>query len=190
MNNFFPVIWKPLIEEKGMRAYNDVNVNAINLHLMTNTSENDVRSIVRFRDREVKKILDSGGFTLRFSSKPRLVEYRFDWCSNFKTFPVSIPTSREKVWTIQKRGYRMAVSCNGKKVLNKIVSSEVCDDPEYSSTWNISYWGRKVDQLIFPMQGEATLFYYIGTVQLMFMLREDRFFPPCHVPTYAVLSSR
>ena len=164
-HELFADIWKPVNEEKK-EDYSYIYANATNIHLLTNSSGDNWKSIVRFKDPEMNR--HSGGFTLRFKS--RLVEYRFAWCSNYKTFSVSLPTSREKVWTIQKRGYRMDVFCNGKKVLNETVSSEVCDNPNQNSTWNSLYWERRVDKFYFPNNDKATLFYYLGTVPLMFML--------------------
>ena len=90
----------------------DVYLESINLHLKTNsTLKSGHRSVIKFKDSKYDR--DSGGLNLRFH-KNGSVQYQLTYCSNYTTFPVSLPTRREKFWTIQKRGHRIVVFCNGK----------------------------------------------------------------------------
>ena len=82
----------------------------------------------------------------------------------FVPFSTSPPSPQEKVWVIKKRGIQIAVSCNGKIVLDNELSSTICDDPEYSDSWNTN-WSQNVGKVRFPtLHDTATDFYHIGTL--------------------------
>ena len=156
-------MWIPVREEET-KDYVYVYLDTINLHLKTYSKlgSGDV-TVIKFEDPEMNRY--SGGIQIKFSGGG--LEYQLTFCSNLTAFPVSVPTTRDKVWTIQKRGYRIVVFCNGKVVLNITVSSDTCDDPEYSEIWESLYWKRQVDKFYFvPKKSKASLFYYIGTVPI------------------------
>jgi hypothetical protein len=164
-NNLLTGIWNRVSKGSNVHA----NLDASNLHIMTdNWKSSVIKSSIIFKDPEMDR--PSGGFGLKFLPQND-VRYQLLYCSNYTRFPVSIPTSTEKVWTIQKRGLNIVVFCNGKTVLNVTASSSVCDNPGYSTTWRSLYWGRKVQKFIFPAYtNTASKYYHIGMIILVMFL--------------------
>ena len=104
---------------------------------------------------------EAGGIFIRFTSP---MKYLLPFCQeNWTTFPFSVPSERNKLWVIVKRGYRTVILCNyNQLVLDITASSETCDDPEYATTW-ATYWGREVTNIKFPSEwNSATDLYYVG----------------------------
>ena len=93
-------------------------------------------------------------------------EYKVNHCmKNFLAFPTTVPAEWHKIWTIVKRGLRIVVYCNGKKVLDATLSSSICDNPVQADTWR-EQWGQKATKVYFsPGEDEsknrAIDFYYI-----------------------------
>ena len=77
---------------------------------------------------------------------------------DYYPFPTNanLPGTQKKEWIIEKRGYNTKVYCNGKLVLDLTVSSDICDN----SNW--TYWGRTVALLKFFSTDTATDSFYIG----------------------------
>ena len=101
---------------------------------------------IYYYDKEGK---DAGGIEIWFTS-PR-VEYKLEYCQDYYTpFPHTLPTTVNKVWTIEKRRYRTRVFCNGLMVLDITLSDTTCD----WSDWE-TYWGRKVSEIEFDREEDT-----------------------------------
>ena len=78
----------------------------------------------------------------------------------------SIPTEQHKVWTFEKRGRRIKVYCNGKKVIEVTASPELCDDPEILNSW-ATYYDRDVHVIKFLVPHDsASDSFFIGNFRL------------------------
>ncbi len=90
------------------------------------------------------------GFVVRFTDPP---QYYIHFCMNWTDVPVSLPAEQEKVWKISKTlEPRIVVTCNGKEVLNLLMSDTTCN-------WSPIYWHLfylvDVARMRFPTRGEA-----------------------------------
>ena len=124
------------------------------LHLITNSTKgNNDEILIRYFDKEGSP---AGGISIWYSNTTAgywLLECRYRRTS----FPINLPAERDKVLTIEKHGYKNALSCNGEKVLAITVSSETCNDK-----WWDSYWGQKVSKIQFDELDSASDSYMIG----------------------------
>jgi len=104
----------------------------------------------------------AGGLFIEFAAEGMMYrQYRCDMYSAYRPFPANanVPGTQKQEWMIEKRGYNTKVYCNGKLVLDLIVSSDTC--PDYSS-WE-KYWSRTADKFEFFSTDTATTSFYIGT---------------------------
>jgi hypothetical protein len=141
-------MWKPV--ERGVKI--PVELETSYLHVKTNSEVGSGgRTRIQYYDKEGR---EAGGIRIRFSS-PR-VKYNLLHCKwNYNPFPRTVPTTVNKVWTIEKRGYRTRMFCNGVLVLDT-VSDTTCD----YSNWEY-YWGREVGGIRF-YKDSASDMYMIG----------------------------
>ena len=78
---------------------------------------------------------DVGALIIYFSSP---IKYWIDWCStSWPTFQETLPTETDKTWRISytPAENRLLVHCNGKEVLNKVVSASVCGRGDWRPIW-------------------------------------------------------
>jgi hypothetical protein len=85
-------------------------------------------------------------------------KYRLENCHTSLHPLKSVPAEKDKVWTIEKHGYKNTVYCNGNKVVEVTASPDTC---EYDSDWE-DVWGRKVSRIEFSWWKSASIFYMIG----------------------------
>ena len=113
------------------------------LHLHTEENEDSSkRPEILYQDEDSEA---AGGIGFQFRYPMR---YTLMFCMrDYIPFPISTEKGVQK-WVIEKRGQSTVVYCNGKEVLNTMVSSETCDDPEYSNSW-ATYWGQTVSSISF-----------------------------------------
>ena len=108
---------------------------------------------VEFYSSEVQA---AGGIRIRFKDT---LEYYLGWCSNsYKVFPITPPTTRDKVWKItldKTAGIRKIIHCNEVEVLNVLLSDDECDD----SSWS-SYWSGTVNEILFNKRLDSASDYY------------------------------
>ena len=136
-----------------------VNLETSYLHLITNsaTGSDDKTLIVYYSDEEGEEV---GGIGIWFTSPMR---YGLMFCQDeWTTFPLRVPTEQDKLWRIEKRGYRTLILCNNQLVLDMTASSETCNNSYWTDTW-ATYWGREVTNIKFPSEwNSATALYYVG----------------------------
>jgi hypothetical protein len=142
-------MWKPV--EHGVKI--PVELDTSYLHVKTNSEVGSRdETLIRYYKKEGRK---AGGIAILFSS-PR-VEYRLEDCQHerldYTPLPLTLPTTVNKVWTIEKRGYRTRLFCNGVLVLDITPSDTTC----YFSSWKTK-WGREVGGIEFS----AADMYMIG----------------------------
>ncbi|XP_063695430.1 uncharacterized protein LOC134826857 [Bolinopsis microptera] len=149
--------WNPVIRETFLSA----NLETLYLHMKTNSSSsvgNRKNIKIWFYDTD---LYQAGSFYIWFVSTYS-VKYLLGECMRYYTsFPVSLPADQQRTWMISKRGKTTKVYCNGKIVLEVAASSEICDNPEYSTTW-ATYYGREANAIFFPITHTASELYYIG----------------------------
>jgi hypothetical protein len=146
-------IWKPV--KRGVKI--PVELETSYLHVKTNSevgSRDETR--ILYYDEEGRV---AGGIVIEFSS-PR-VKYNLFNCQGSNTiFPHTLPTTVNKVWTIEKRGYRTRMFCNEVLVLDITASDTTCE----KSVWETD-WGREVVGIEFPKSkhwNSASHMYMIG----------------------------
>ena len=106
-------------------------------------------------------LYQAGSFYIWFVST-NSVRYLLGECMRYyKSFPVRLHADQERTWMITKRGKTIKVHCNGNKVLEVAASSEICDNPEFSTTW-ATYYGREANTIYFPITHTASDSYFIG----------------------------
>jgi hypothetical protein len=107
----------------------------------------------------------AGGIEIWFHSSRVL--YTLLGCQSSSTpFPHTLPTTVNKIWTIEKRRYRTRVFCNGLVVLDITLSDSTCD-MEYNSHWE-TYWGRKVREIKLNTWETASQQYRTGQLLQLF----------------------
>jgi hypothetical protein len=133
-------VWKPV--ERGVLIPIELDTSYLHVKTYSEVGSED-RTVIRYFDKEGSY---AGGIEISFTSP--LVEYKLPYCQHFYTpFPTTLPTTVNKVWTIEKRRYRTRVFCNGLVVLDIILSDSTCD-MEYNSDWE-TYWERDVSVIKF-----------------------------------------
>ena len=139
-------MWKPV--ERDVKI--PVELETSYLHVKTNSKVG--RTEIRHYDRKGR---EAGGIIIMFTS-PR-VEYELLVCQ-YDTIPFfhTPPTTVNKVWTIEKRGYRTRMFCNRVLVLDITLSDTTCDN----SNWE-TYWGREVGGIEFLVDTASDM-YMIG----------------------------
>jgi hypothetical protein len=125
------------------------------LHFKTNSEVGSKdRTRIWYYDKEGTR--DAGGIEIVFTY--RRVEYKLWNCQWYDTpFPLTLPTTVNKVWTIEKRGYRTRVFCNGVLVLDITLSNRLCD-----KTYLEMLWEREVSEIKFHSLDRASEQYRIG----------------------------
>ena len=111
---------------------------------------------------------EAGGVFFRFSSPPK---YFLGWCTTWKSFPTSLPSETDKVWTVFYLGTsserQVVIHCNEKEVLNAVISASTCTS---NSPWS-NYWSRDVQRIMFPSDSTNTASdYYREGNYLKFLL--------------------
>ena len=150
-----------MIREKYLSA----NFETSHLHMTTPISSvgNEERIKIWFYDVD---LYQAGSFYIWFVST-NSVRYLLGECMRYyKSFPVRLHADQERTWMITKRGKTIKVYCNGNKVLEVAASSEICDNPEFSTTW-ATYYGREANAIYFPITHTASDSYYIGNTILI-----------------------
>ena len=147
-------MWNPVVRDKSIPA--DLETSYLHLRT-TSTARSGDKTVKWYYDEEGRV---AGGIGIWFTSP---VKYGLLSCQQYYTiFPTSLPTEQDKHWVIEKRGNRTVIYCNGKQVLDITASSETCDDPDLSDTWD-TYWGREVSSIEFSSEYDsATDFFHIG----------------------------
>jgi hypothetical protein len=156
-------MWKPVV--RGVLI--PVNLETSYLHVKTNSAlgSNDWIEIV-YRDNERR---EAGGICIWFTST-RVVYSLLNCDTGFHTFSPYLPTELEKLWTIEKRGYRTRVICNIQPVLNISVSNVICNEDDWET-----YWSREVSEIEFLGWGNSSEAYHIGKLSqlLLFTVTSD-----------------
>ena len=114
-----------------------VSLETFYLHLKTSSSLDSGHKLeVQFFDEDQEFV---SGITIFFVSKTG--KFQLEKCmKKSRPFDTTITAGDNRLWSIEKRGYRMIVSCNGLRVLDVTASSETCNDKK----WNSVIWGRKI----------------------------------------------
>ena len=94
-------------------------------------------------------------------------QYRLMACSSSWTsfLPAAIPSGTRKIWTIAlfrssaSRG--LTIACNGKEVLNVVVSGSMCTTTVdiWDDTWS-DIWSRDVAKILFPFTHDTASAYF------------------------------
>ena len=97
-------------------------------------------------------------------------KYQLFSCSTSTTrFPTDLPSETDKVWTITKSSVsgapRLVIHCNGKEVLNVVMSDSTCGDYKWST-----HWTQDVDQLEFDSSEIASDYYRPGIFDALDMI--------------------
>jgi hypothetical protein len=92
---------------------------------------------------------------IRFTSPPQyaLPECHYDMTN----FPTNLPTATDKVWRLtftRTSGTRIKIHCNGKEVLDRLISGSTC-----RSVYSSKYWDLNVERLYFDNSDTASDFY-------------------------------
>ena len=106
--------------------------------------------------------VQASGITISFKSR---YEFQLSNCmQKSRPFDSELRSKDNRLWTIEKRGYRMIVSCNGIIVIDVTASTETCTDVEYSS------WGHNVVEMTFDQSksSEEGTLYYLGIYTNLF----------------------
>jgi hypothetical protein len=144
-------MWRPV--ERGVKI--PVELETSYLHVKTNSEVGSKdRTKILYYDKEGR---EAGGIKIRFTS-PR-VKYYLEKCQyDYTPFPPILPKTVNKVWTIEKRGYRTRMFCNGVLVLDITVSDTTC----YWRYWETD-WEREVGGIQFHREYDtASDMYMIG----------------------------
>jgi hypothetical protein len=143
-------MWKPV--EHGVLI--PVELETSYLHVKTNSEVGSGnRTWIWYYDKEGSR---ARGIEIVFTSPGE--NYFLMSCLDSPTpFPPTLPTTVNKVWTIEKRGYRTRMFCNGVLVLDITVSDTTC----HRSYWETE-WGREVGGILFNRWDSASDMYMIG----------------------------
>jgi len=94
----------------------------------------------------------AGSVYISFSSP---VKYQLWGCMSYTSFPTTPPTETEKIWRIaytqSQTSQQIEIFCNDVKVLELLLSDDVCDD----SDWR-DYWERDVKKITFYYSDTAS----------------------------------
>ena len=96
----------------------------------------------------------AGGFQVSFGSPPT---YHISWCTNWLQVPESLAV--DNIWRItvtKTPEIRVQIECNGKEVVNQLVSESACT---YNSHKSVTYWSRDVATIRFHTDDTASNFY-------------------------------
>jgi hypothetical protein len=147
-------VWNDVVRGKDIPADLETSL----LHVKTNSAVGSGdKTVIWYYDADGNS---AAGIDIKFFSGA--VKYVQLNCQYYKNFPVSLPEEQDKHWMIEKRGHRTRIYCNGKLVLDITVSSETCDNPKYSDTWD-TYWEREVASIEFSSEYDtASISFYIG----------------------------
>jgi hypothetical protein len=144
-------MWKPV--ERGVKI--PVELETSYLHVKTNSEvESEDETAIYYYDKEGG---DAGGIKIWFIYA--LLGYNLKNCQSSPTpFTHTVPTTVNKVWTFEKRGYRTRMFCNRVLVLEITVSDTTCDHIYWET-----YWGREVGGILFHREYDtASDMYMIG----------------------------
>jgi hypothetical protein len=146
-------MWKPVKRDVKI----PVELETLYLHVKTNSEVgSEDGTWIQYNGKEGRL---AGAIGISFRS-PR-VKYILDYCQDdYSSFPLTLPTTVNKVWTIEKRGYRTRMFCNGVLVLDFTVSDTTCN-MKYYSDWEY-FWGREVGEIKFSKSDRASDMYMIG----------------------------
>jgi hypothetical protein len=144
-------MWKPVERDVVV----PVELDTSYLHVKTNSEVgSEDRTEIYYDDKEGR---EAGGISIRFSS-PHVKYYLLHCQSYYTPSPPTLPTTVNKVWTIEKRGYRTRVFCNKVLVLDITVSDTTCDWGDWKTEW-----GRQVGGIKFHEYDDtASDIYMIG----------------------------
>ena len=134
---------------------NDLVDNALEIKTMRTLGSN-ARVKVRFYTAQDHY---AGLFEIHLKSTP---QYWLGWCSRSATdFPTTLPTATEKIWKFsldKSSGIRVKIDCNGKRVLDVLLSDETCANKKWSIFWN-----RQLEKVQFDLlwhHGDTASEYY------------------------------
>ena len=145
-------MWNPVIRDTYIPA--DIETSYMHVRTYSTVGSGD-EILVWYYDEDKTP---AGGLGIWFSSP---VRYALLFCQGYYTpFPTSPPVEVTKHWAIQ-HGYRTVIFCNGELVLNITVSSDTCNQPKNTATWE-TYWRRDVDFIRFPFSDTASDSFNIG----------------------------
>jgi hypothetical protein len=143
--------------ERGVKIPIELETSYLQIKTNSAVGSGD-QTVIEYFDKEGR---DAGGIGILFSS-PR-VWYRLFNCALPTPFPHILPTTVNKLWTIEKRRYRTRVFCNEALVLEFTVSDSTCD----TRYWE-TYWGRKVSKIEFHSVDTASEQYRTGQLLQLF----------------------
>ena len=96
----------------------------------------------------------AGGFQVSFGSSPT---YHISWCTNWPQVPANLHT--DNIWRItvtKTPEIRVQIQCNGKEVVNQLVSESACT---YNSHESLTHWSRDIAAIDFHTDDTASNFY-------------------------------
>ena len=141
-----------------MQQFIDIDLDTTLLEIKTDTEIGRFQQvIVDFHD---KNGLRAGGITFYFSSRYSTPQYSIHSCVK-QDFPTRLPDATEKVWRIKKTkssGIGIQVHCNDVKVLDVVLSDELCST--YSS-WN-TVWSKDMVKMSFHDSDTASDYYRLS----------------------------
>jgi len=154
---YFTEIWTSYDFKK--KPFIPVFLEACHLHVKTSIAVDSGKKLeIRFFNESSEFV---SGITILFESKSK---YKLDKCmKKSRPFDTHVPTELHRLWSIEKRGLRIIVSCNGVEVLDFTATSETCNDKK----WNALTWGSNVVQMKFDRSKkiEEPTLYHFGTYQ-------------------------
>lgn len=86
---------------------------------------------------------DAGGVILKF----RTLQYIINECTSWTNLPTALPSSVNKVWRIslnRDSGIRLKITCNGKHVLDLLMSGTTCSISRWSQYWKNDAFVKKI----------------------------------------------
>ena len=139
--------------QRGVKIDHDIEKSP--LQIRTNSEVGSSKQVkVWFYDAEGNY---AGAVFLFFMSSPK---YRLYSCSESLTnFPIDLPSDTDKVWTISltrtSGERRVVINCNGKELVNVVLSNNVCDYSAWKTTWS-----NDIKKIWFDTSADTSSDYY------------------------------
>ena len=147
-------MWKNVVLDE----YYDIDLDTSLLYIKTTSALGSGEKLVIWY--YSTNMNDAGGMGIWFKQSTSNIHYTLHSCKTYAAFPKRAPLDNNKLWIIEKSGFRTVVTCNGKIVLDITASSETCDYD--SDKWKYII-ERKVGFVMFPREhNTATALYDTG----------------------------
>ena len=111
----------------------------------------------------------AGGIAIWFKRFTSTVHYTLLSCNTWSPFPKKPPVRKNKVWIIEKRGFRTIIKCNEEKLLDITASSKTCNSTKYR--WE-TVLTDEVKFVTFPRKYDtASEVFYAGKYYCLYFVR-------------------